>query len=177
MFIGVSLAMDAFAISVLYGLTYNDLKIYQQIFIAGYFGFFQAILPILGYGLGLSLANFIGKIDHYLAFVLLVLMGINMIHDACGNEELPTKMNIISLTLLAIATSVDAFAVGITFAFFEVNIIQAVMIIGFITIFLCFIAIRVGKILSKRFKNKAIFLGGVILIFLAIKILFQHLLK
>lgn len=174
-FIAVSLAMDAFTVSMMYGMTLHHLTLLKRFSIAFYFGFFQALMPLAGYFLGRLFAYYIKAIDHYIAFLFLFIIGIHMIKDAFEDGQPAHSMHFFDLTILAIATSIDAFAIGITFAFFEVPIIQAILLIGMITLILCFIALKIGQYLGNRFQNKALLTGGIILIIMAFKILIEHL--
>ena len=145
--------------------------------IAGaWFGGFQALMPLMGYFLGSFFADKITKYSHWIAFILLVIIGANMVREAFGEEErLDANMNPASMFLLAIATSIDALAVGVTFAFLQVNIIYAVIFIGCVT-FVCSAAgVKIGSVFGEKYKSKAEICGGIILILIGIKILFDGL--
>lgn len=175
--IGIGLAMDAFAVSICKGLSIQKLN-FKKIFIIGlYFGLFQMIMPILGYGLGNSFQSLVSNIDHWVVFVLLLIIGINMIKEAFDDEDEKKNeaLDIKTMLLLAIATSIDAFAVGITFALFEVNVIISVIIIGVITFCISMLGVMIGNKFGDRFQNKSEFIGGVILIIIGVKILLEHL--
>ena len=174
-FIAISLAMDAFTVSMMYGMTMHHATFHKRFSIAFYFGFFQSIMPLAGFYLGRLFAESIKTIDHYIAFLFLLIIGIHMIKDAFEDEQMESSLHFFDLTILAIATSIDAFAIGITFAFFEVAIFHAVVIIGIMTLILCLIALKIGQYLGNRFQNKALLIGGIILIFMAFKILIEHL--
>lgn len=175
--IGIGLAMDAFAVSVCKGLSMKKLNGKKMLIIALYFGIFQAGMPILGYSLGSAFSQVVQKIDHWIAFVLLGLIGINMIKDSTDDEleKRNDNVDIKTMMILAIATSIDALAVGITFAFFKVNLLLAIAIIGSITFLLSLLGVVIGKQFGDKFQNKAEFVGGMILIFMGLKILLEHL--
>ena len=175
--IGIGIAMDAFAVSICKGLSMKKINWKSAIIISLYFGIFQAIMPAIGYYLGSTFSSFVEKIDHWIAFILLVIVGGKMIKDSLDNE-LENKNDDISfktMVILSIATSIDALAIGITFAFFEINIVVAVSIIGFITFLLSILGVKIGNKFGDKFQNKAEVIGGVILILIGIKILFEHL--
>ena len=176
--IGVGLSMDAFAVSICKGLSTRTLKLKHALICGGYFGFFQGFMPFLGYVLGIQFKDKIESIDHWIAFILLGLIGINMIRE--GNEEVEKESEVSSISyrnifLLAIATSIDALAVGVSFAFLNVNILYAVIIIAVTTFVLSFFSVLLGKTLGSMFQKYAELLGGIILILLGIKILIEHL--
>lgn len=175
--IAIGLAMDAFAMSVCKGLSMQKIDIKKSLKVAIYFGFFQAIMPIIGYLLGYNFKDLIIQIDHYIAFILLTIIGINMIKEALGKNKnnINDKFDTKTLLLLAIATSIDALAVGITFAFLKTNIIIASIIIGSITFLLSFLGVKIGNKFGIKYEKKAEFVGGVILILMGFKILLEHL--
>ena len=142
-----------------------------------WFGGFQALMPAIGYVLGAQFQETIASIDHWIAFVLLALIGGNMIHEALDNdeEEADASLDVKTMFLLAVATSIDALAIGITFAFLKVNIIPAVCFIGIVTFIISFAGVKIGNVFGARYKNKAEIVGGVILILLGLKILLEHL--
>lgn len=177
--IGIGLAMDAFAVSICKGLNMQKIN-YQTTFLIGiFFGGFQALMPILGWLLGKQFEQDIISVDHWIAFGLLAFIGGKMIAEACQTEkeeELPTAKNELQeIIILAIATSIDALAVGITFAFLKTNIMEAVTIIGVITFFMSIIGVLIGNRFGAKYKNKAEFAGGVILVLIGTKILLEHL--
>lgn len=176
-FIGLGLAMDAFAVSVCKGLSMKKITWKKIVIIALYFGIFQALMPIIGYFLGSSFSSFVQNIDHWLAFILLLVIGINMIKDSTGDEEenRNDKVDFKTMLLLSIATSIDALAVGVTFAFFEVNLLLAISIIGIITFMLSIVGVIIGNKFGDKFQNKAELSGGIILIIIGLKILLEHL--
>lgn len=180
--IGVGLAMDAFAVSVCKGLAMQQVR-KKDVFIIGiFFGGFQALMPFVGWLLGTRFEQYIVEFDHWLAFVLLSLIGGKMIYevikdndDDTENEKRDVPLDIKELFVLAIATSIDALAVGITFAFLSYPLVQSVAIIGITTFFISAAGVFIGNIFGNRFKKKAGFAGGVILILIGLKILLEHL--
>ena len=177
--LSVGLAMDAFAVSICKGLAMKKMKWKNAIIIGLYFGIFQAIMPLIGYLLGVSFQSAITSIDHWVAFVLLVGIGANMIRETMSKEkdEANDSIKVKDMLILAIATSIDALAIGITFAFLEVNITLAVSLIGIITFIISVIGVKIGNIFGDKYEKKAELAGGIILIGLGIKILIEHLFK
>ena len=175
--IAVGLSMDAFAVAVCKGLKMRRLDIGKTAVIALFFGGFQALMPAIGYILGAQFQEAIASIDHWIAFVLLALIGGNMIREALGDdeEEADASLDVKTMFLLAVATSIDALAIGITFAFLKVSIIPAVCFIGIVTFIISFAGVKIGNVFGARYKNKAEIVGGVILILLGLKILLEHL--
>ena len=175
--IAVGLSMDAFAVSVCKGLAMPKCTFKKAAIVGLWFGGFQALMPAIGYILGAQFQEAIASIDHWIAFVLLALIGGNMIHEALDNdeEEADASLNVKTMFLLAVATSIDALAIGITFAFLKVNIIPAVCFIGIVTFIISFAGVQIGNVFGARYKNKAEIVGGVILILLGLKILLEHL--
>ena len=175
--IAVGLSMDAFAVSVCKGLAMPKCTFKKAAIVGLWFGGFQALMPAIGYVLGAQFQEAIASIDHWIAFVLLALIGGNMIHEALDNdeEEADASLNVKTMFLLAVATSIDALAIGITFAFLKVNIIPAVCFIGFVTFIISFAGVKIGNVFGARYKNKAEIVGGIILILLGLKILLEHL--
>lgn len=172
--LAVGLSMDAFAVSVCKGLSLGKIKAKHMCIAGAWFGGFQALMPLIGYLLGSFFAEAITKCDHWIAFVLLVLIGGNMIKEAFEkDEELNDAMDIKTMLLLAIATSIDALAVGVTFAFLQVQIIPAIAFIGIITFVFSAVGIKIGSIFGTKYKSKAEFVGGVILILIGLKILLE----
>ena len=174
---GVGLSMDAFAVSVCKGLAMPKCTFKKAAIVGLWFGGFQALMPAIGYILGAQFQETIASIDHWIAFVLLALIGGNMIHEALDNdeEEADASLDVKPMFLLAVATSIDALAIGITFAFLKVNIIPAVCFIGIVTFIISFAGVKIGNVFGARYKNKAEIVGGVILILLGLKILLEHL--
>ena len=175
--IAVGLSMDAFAVSVCKGLAMPKCTFKKAAIVGLWFGGFQALMPAIGYILGAQFQESIASIDHWIAFVLLALIGGNMIHEALDNdeEEADASLDVKTMFLLAVATSIDALAIGITFAFLKVNIIPAVCFIGIVTFIISFAGVKIGNVFGVRYKNKAEIVGGVILILLGLKILLEHL--
>ena len=175
--IAVGLSMDAFAVSVCKGLAMPKCTFKKVAIVGLWFGGFQALVPAIGYILGAQFQEAIASIDHWIAFVLLALIGGNMIHEALDNdeEEADASLDVKTMFLLAVATSIDALAIGITFAFLKVNIIPAVCFIGIVTFIISFAGVKIGNVFGARYKNKAEIVGGVILILLGLKILLEHL--
>lgn len=175
--IAVGLSMDAFAVSVCKGLAMPKCTFKKAAIVGLWFGGFQALMPAIGYVLGAQFQEAIASIDHWIAFVLLALIGGNMIHEALDNdeEEADASLDVKTMFLLAVATSIDALAIGITFAFLKVNIIPAVCFIGIVTFIISFAGVKIGNVFGARYKNKAEIVGGVILILLGLKILLEHL--
>lgn len=174
--IAVGLSMDAFAVAVCKGLSLCRIKVKHAALAGAYFGGFQAIMPLIGYFLGQYFAKVIESVDHWVVFVLLALIGGNMIKEAFGKEEeLNDSFSFKTMLPLAVATSIDALAVGITFAVLKVNIFAAVCFIGVITCVLSGAGIYIGNIFGMKYKSKAEFLGGVVLIAMGLKILLEHL--
>ena len=175
--IAVGLSMDAFAVSVCKGLAMPKCTFKKAAIVGLWFGGFQALMPAIGYILGAQFQEAIASIDHWIAFVLLALIGGNMIHEALDNdeEEADASLDVKTMFLLAVATSIDALAIGITFAFLKINIIPAVCFIGIVTFIISFAGVKIGNVFGARYKNKAEIVGGVILILLGLKILLEHL--
>lgn len=175
--LAIGLSMDAFAVSVCKGLAMKKLEFKNMAIVGLWFGGFQALMPTIGYFLGVQFKNQITAIDHWIAFVLLGIIGANMIKEACSkdDEEVKANLDVKTMFMLAIATSIDALAVGITFAFLSVNLVHAVTFIGITTFILSAVGVGIGNIFGTKYKAKAEIAGGIILILLGIKILLEHL--
>lgn len=174
--IGVGLAMDAFAVSICKGLSVQKLKLKNALTCGFYFGGFQAFMPLIGYILGVQFKKSIEAIDHWIAFILLGFIGFNMLKEAFGDEEsCDNDFSMKSMIPLAVATSIDALAVGVTFAFLSVNIVYAIVIIGVTTFIIAGGGVKIGHIFGVKYKSKAEIAGGVILILMGLKILLEHL--
>ena len=176
--LAVGLAMDAFAVSICQGLRMQKINIKGALFISGMFGLFQGGMPLLGYIVGKQFETYITSIDHWIAFILLGLIGFNMIKESLDPENDCCELfefNLKEITILAIATSIDALAVGITFAFLKVDVTVAVILIGLITFMICFGGIFIGHHFGSKYKTKAELLGGIILVCIGLKILLEHL--
>lgn len=175
--LAVGLAMDAFAVSVCKGLSAGRVTLGHALTAGLWFGGFQALMPFLGWLLGVQFQGFITNIDHWIAFVLLGLIGVNMIRESRGGEEeaMETSFGAKAMLPLAVATSIDALTVGITFAFLKVDIGLAVTLIGAITCVLSAIGVRAGGIIGEKGKSWAELAGGIVLILMGCKILLEHL--
>lgn len=178
--IAVGLSADAFSVSVCKGLNMRKLNLKHAYVIALFFGVFQAVMPLLGYLLGTGFSEYIEKYDHWIAFVLLAFIGGKMALEAIREkdgkaEEKTDTLSIGELTVLAVATSIDALAVGITFAFLKVNILPSVLLIGVTTFALSLGGVLLGNRFGAKYKSKAEIAGGVILILIGLKILLEHL--
>lgn len=177
--LAVGLSMDAFAVSVCKGLAMKKITLKKSFIVGLYFGIFQAGMPLIGYFLGSAFSEKISNIDHWIAFVLLSLIGASMIKEALSKEEEEeledAELGFKNMSVLAIATSIDALAVGVTFAFLKVSIIPAVSFIGMTTLILSMIGVKIGNIFGTKYKSKAEIVGGIILICMGIKILLEHL--
>lgn len=176
-FIGVGLSMDAFAAAICKGLAIRKNFLEKSFVIALFFGVFQALMPFVGYLLGSIFAEKLQAVDHWIAFVLLSIIGVNMIRESrektCTIEK--DRLDLKNLFMLAIATSIDALAVGVSFAFLKIKISLAVFVIGLTTFVISFLGVRIGRAFGIALKDKAQVAGGLILIFLGLKILVEHL--
>lgn len=177
--IAVGLSMDAFAVAVCKGLAMKTCTWKKSALVGLYFGVFQGGMPLIGYILGVQFQNVITSIDHWIAFILLGIIGGNMIResrakdDAC--EEADESLDVKTMVGLAIATSIDALAVGVTFAFLKVNIVPAVSFIGSVTFLISVAGVKIGNLFGSKYKSKAELAGGMILILMGVKILVEHL--
>lgn len=182
--IAIGLSMDAFAISVCKGLSMRKLYLKNAIIVGLYFGIFQGGMPLIGYILGVQFQDKISAFDHWIAFILLGIIGFKMIKEALEEEpsheiavdNLSEELSFKNMIVLAIATSIDALAVGVTFAFLKVDIIPAVSFIGIITFAFSMVGVKIGNIFGTKYKSKAELAGGIILILMGAKILIEHLL-
>ena len=175
--LAVGLAMDAFAVSICKGLAMREKVLKKGVIVGLWFGGFQALMPTIGFFLGTQFKDQITSIDHWIAFVLLGLIGINMVKEALSNDEEQADDSIAvkEMLMIAVATSIDALAVGITFAFLNVHIVSAASMIGVCTFLISFVGVKIGNIFGTKYKSKAELAGGIILILLGFKILFEHL--
>ena len=175
--IAVGLSMDAFAVSICKGLSVRRLKPRHNLICGLYFGGFQALMPVIGWLLGRQFESLIKSIDHWIAFALLVLIGANMIREAVKNEEenLNDSFSPKTMLPLAVATSIDALAVGVTFAFLDVSIVPAVSMIGATTFILSAVGVKIDNVFGAKYKSKAELVGGIVLIAMGVKILIEHL--
>ena len=177
--IAVGLSMDAFAVSICKGLSLGKIK-FKHMCIAGlWFGGFQALMPAIGYFLGSFFADFVTKYAHWVAFVLLAIIGVNMIKESREKDECAdcgdAAMDIKTMFILAIATSIDAMAIGVSFAFLKVDIVPAVIFIGCITFICSGFGVKIGSIFGSRYKSKAELAGGIVLIIMGLKTLLDGL--
>lgn len=179
---GVGLAMDAFAVAVCKGLAMRRVNKKQALVIGLFFGGFQALMPFIGWVLGVQFESYITRIDHWIAFALLGIIGGKMILEAVKDEaesveiaHMDAPLDLKELLVLAVATSIDALAVGITFAFLDYPIVEAVGIIGVVTFFIAVGGVYVGNFFGNKYKKKAELAGGVLLVLLGLRILLSHL--
>ncbi len=180
MFMSVGLAMDAFAVAIAKGVILHPKHLFKNALILSLlFGLFQAIMPLIGYYACIHLADYIIAFDHWVAFILLTFLGINMIREAKNNDQssqqLVTYIPVKQLLLLAIATSIDALVIGVSFAFLQAPIFLACISIGVITFLLCMIGVYIGKYIGNSIQSYAVYFGGFLLIALGIKTLIEHL--
>lgn len=180
--IAVGLSMDAFAVSVCKGLSAGRVRLGHALTAGIWFGGFQALMPFLGWVLGSQFAQYIESVDHWVAFALLALIGGNMVREALSGEAdeeetacAADRLDLKRLFMMAIATSIDALAVGVTFAFFQVAIVPAISIIGITTFCISLGGVVVGNCFGTRYKTRAELTGGIVLILLGTKILLEHL--
>ncbi len=175
--LAVGLSMDAFAVAVCKGLATGKVRFRHMLIPGIWFGAFQALMPLIGYFLGARFEKYIVSVDHWIAFVLLVGIGANMLREARQDEsgEEDASLSVKVMLPLALATSIDALAVGITFAFLQVRIVPAVSFIGVVTFLLSMAGVKIGSLFGARWRKRAELAGGVILILLGIKILLEHL--
>lgn len=175
--IAVGLSMDAFAVSICKGLSVQNVRPKHAGLTALWFGGFQALMPLLGYYLGVSFADFVSNVDHWIAFILLGIIGGNMIKESFHKEEdccVDPDFSFKTMLAMAIATSIDALAIGVSFAFLKVDIWYPVLFIGITTACFSGVGVYIGNIFGNRYKSKAEFAGGFILIAMGLKILLDH---
>lgn len=175
-FIAIGLASDAFAASICKGLSLSHINKRKSLIIASYFAFFQAVMTIMGYIIGFKYEHLVSHIDHWIVFILLTIIGLKMIQESKdeSSSHLDEKLKFKEMISLSIATSIDAFAVGITIAFLRYEIIKSSLIIGIITFILCYFGSYVGSRVGYKYKNKAEKAGGIILIIIGLKIFLEH---
>ena len=175
--LALGLSMDAFAVSICKGLSVPKLQAKHCLICGVYFGGFQALMPLIGWALGIRFQSMITNIDHWIAFVLLAVIGANMIKESFSKEEEcpDASFGFKTMLTLAVATSIDALAVGVTFAFLNVSIVPAVLLIGATTFVCSAVGVKIGNVFGNRFQSKAEFLGGLVLIAIGLKILIEHL--
>ena len=174
--IAISLSMDAFAVSICKGLSVGRPRWWHCLICGVWFGGFQALMPLMGWLLGVRFQEMIVSVDHWIAVILLGLIGFNMVREALSGEEenLDCSFGVRSMFPLAVATSIDALAVGVTFAFLSVPILPAVSLIGVTTLVLSCFGVKLGAVFGTRFQSKAELAGGVILMIMGVKILLEH---
>ena len=178
--LAVALAMDAFAVSIASGITIKDLRIKHSIIIASWFGGFQAIMPLIGWFSGVKLQRFIAEFDHWVVFGLLLVIGSKVIYEAFKIEDVenrPDPMNVPVLFSLSMATSIDAFAAGVSFALLKIGVIEPIIIIGVITFIMSFIGVWIGDRGTHFFEKKMEVAAGVVLIAIGVKVLISHLIS
>lgn len=175
--IATGVAMDAFAVSICKGMSVRTLHPRYILSASVWFGGFQALMPLIGYFVGVSFADYVTEFDHWIAFVLLAFIGINMIKEAVsgGEAENDPDFSFKAMFALAVATSIDALAVGVSFAFLKVDIWAAILLIGAVTALFSGAGVAIGNIFGARYKSKAELAGGVILVLIGLKILIEHL--
>lgn len=182
--LAVGLAMDAFAVAVCKGLSVKKISVKHPVTVGLYFGFFQGAMPMIGYFLGKQFSDKINAIDHWVVFILLGIIGFNMIKGAVKEKEeeecasckdVDNSLNVKEMLVLSVATSIDALAVGITFAFLKVNIVMATSFIGAVTFLISAAGVIIGNLFGGKLKSKAEMAGGIILVCLGTKILLEHL--
>jgi putative Mn2+ efflux pump MntP len=175
--IAIGLSMDAFAVSIILGLSVTKPGIKEFLIPGLFFGFFQALMPFIGYYAGTHFVERIQHLDHWVVFGLLGFIGGKMIKDSFSKEEQSKEVSFkfFNMLLLAIATSIDALAIGVSFAFFQINIFTAIMIIGLTTLILSMGGVKAGNLFGARYKSKAEFIGGAVLVLLGFKVLIESL--
>ena len=173
--ISIGMAMDSFAVSVCKGLSIKKAVIPEGVKCGIYFGGFQALMPVIGYYLGKLFEELIVKIDHWIAFGLLLFIGLSMIKESRESEKVDDKMDVRTMLILAVATSIDALSVGVTLAFIDVNIWVVVSSIGIVTFLFSLVGVLIGRRVGSMLGNRAKVIGGLILIYLGVKILLEHL--
>lgn len=175
--LAVGLSMDAFAVSICKGLALKKVTTPNMAWVGLWFGGFQALMPIVGYAVGVQFKDQITAVDHWIAFVLLALIGGNMIRESFSKEEgcADASLSFRKMFPLAVATSIDALAVGVSFAFLDVNIGAAASFIGVVTFLFSAAGVKVGSLFGARYKSRAELAGGIILVLLGVKILLEHL--
>lgn len=175
--LAIGLSMDALAVSICKGLSIQNLRFRHALIVGAWFGTFQALMPAIGYRLGSVFSGTILRADHWIAFILLALIGGNMIRESFrpDNSACDSSLSALSMALLAVATSIDALAVGVTFAFLRVEIVPVVTLIGACTFLISAAGVKIGSVFGARYKSKAELSGGVVLILIGVHILLEHL--
>ncbi len=179
LFIAVGLSMDAFAVAICKGLSMRKMDYKQAVLTGCFFGGFQALMPFLGFLLATQFKEYITAVDHWIALVLLVSIGINMIRESREEkcENVGDGFDLKRMLILSLATSIDALAIGVTFAFLDVKILPAISIIGVTTFIFSFAGVKIGNVFGTKFKSKAEMAGGIILIAMGLKIFLEHILS
>ena len=176
--LAVGVSMDALAVAICKGLSIQKLKLRHTLIVGAWFGIFQALMPTIGWLLGSAFTDLVEVVDHWIAFVLLAIIGGNMIREALSkNEEEDCDCSLAfgAMLVLAVATSIDALALGVTFAFLRVNVLAAVLSIGLCTFIISAVGVKIGNVFGLKFKSKAELFGGAVLILIGLKILLEHL--
>ena len=175
--LAVGLSMDAFAVSICKGLASKKMRWDGALACGAWFGGFQALMPAIGYFVGARFYTYIERFDHWIAFVLLALIGANMLREALSGEDekVDAAYSPKEMFLLAVATSIDALAVGVSLAMLRVHILPAVLLIGLVTFFISFAGVRIGNLFGSRWRRPAVITGGIMLILIGVKILIEHL--
>ena len=173
--IAIGVAMDAFAISICKGMAIDKIKIKHIIIVGIYFGGFQALMPIIGYFLGISFSSYVMAINHWVAFIILFILGLNMVMAKDRGERIGASFSIKVMLPFALATSIDSLAVGVTLATLKAQIISSILIIGIVTFIFSGLGLVIGHKFGAKLKNKAELIGGLILIFMAFEILLEYL--
>lgn len=174
--IAIGLAMDAFAVSICKGLAIRTPTLRSMIVIGLWFGVFQALMPVIGFYLGSAVYDLIEAYDHWIAFILLALIGFNMVREGLrgDDDEMDADTSVRTMLVLAVATSIDALAVGISMAMDEASILLPALVIGVVTFLISVVGVRVGSVFGNRFGSKAEIAGGIILVLIGVKILLEH---
>lgn len=175
--IAIGVSMDAFAVSICKGLSVQKVRLHHAFSTALWFGGFQALMPLIGYFIGVSFADFVLSIDHWIAFILLGAIGGKMVKDSLAHDDIceaNPDFSFRTMFIMAVATSIDALAVGVSLAFLRVNIWTAVILIGLVTAMFSGMGVKIGNVFGCRYKSKAEFMGGVILVIMGVKILLEH---
>ena len=175
--IAIGVSMDAFAVSICKGLSVQKIRLKHILLAALWFGGFQALMPLIGYFFGGTFSEFVSSIDHWLSFILLGIIGGNMIKESCekdGDHKVDPDFSFKTMLAMAVATSIDALAVGVSFAFLKVHIWEAIILIGLTTALFSGVGVLIGNFFGSRWKSKAEFVGGFILVAMGLKILLEH---
>lgn len=175
--LAIGLAMDAFAISICKGLSFGKLKLKHYLIVGAYFGGFQFGMTVAGYYIGINFSSFIEAFDHWVVFGLLMLIGLNMIRESLdkNDDEINDKLDVKTMVLLAIASSIDALAVGVSFAFIHVEIFYTAAVIGIVVFVLSVLGVKIGSIFGAKYKRRAEMIGGIVLCLMGVKVLLSDL--